>query len=102
MCEELRPPLPRARGQPGLHRQRPGQGHLSQEQPPHHCAGQGACSHPGGLVALGLSHRFCKGSWSLPPYCKSETPTLFWKTPAGWVTRSALGWALGVGTCRWP
>ena len=32
----------------------------------------------------------------------SQTPTLFWKTPAGWVMGSALGWALGVGTCRWP
>uniref|UniRef100_A0A8D1B8Q9 Target of myb1 like 2 membrane trafficking protein n=1 Tax=Sus scrofa TaxID=9823 RepID=A0A8D1B8Q9_PIG len=44
--EELRPPLPRAGGQPGLRRQRPGQGHLPQEQPPRHRAGQGAGSHP--------------------------------------------------------
>lgn len=43
----------------------------------------------------------CKGAWSLPPYCQSETPTKFWKTPAGWVTRSAVSWSLGVGTCRW-
>lgn len=46
--EELWPPLPRPRGQPGFHRRRPGQNHLSQEQPPNHRAGQGAGSHPGG------------------------------------------------------
>lgn len=90
MCEELRPPLPRARGQPGLHRQRPGQGHLSQEQPPNHCAGQGACSHPGGLVALGLSHRFCKGAWSLPPYCKSD-PHLVLENPC-WLGDGLSPW----------
>lgn len=47
MCEELWPPLPHPRGQPRFHRQRPGQNHLSQEQPSHHCPGQGASSDPG-------------------------------------------------------
>lgn len=49
-------------------------------------------------MTLGLSHLLYKSTWSLPPYCKSETPTMFWKAPAGWVTCAALGWALGAGT----
>lgn len=47
MCEELWPPLSHPRGQPRFHRQCPGQNHLSQEQPSHHCPGQGASSDPG-------------------------------------------------------
>lgn len=52
MCEELWPPLPHPCGQPRFHRQCSGENHLSQEQPSHHCAGQGTRSDPGRLSPL--------------------------------------------------
>uniref|UniRef100_A0A8C9QTX6 Target of myb1 membrane trafficking protein n=1 Tax=Spermophilus dauricus TaxID=99837 RepID=A0A8C9QTX6_SPEDA len=47
LCEELRAPLPRAGGQPGLRGECVGEDHPAQEQPAHHRARQGAEPHPG-------------------------------------------------------
>uniref|UniRef100_A0A2K5I4G5 VHS domain-containing protein n=1 Tax=Colobus angolensis palliatus TaxID=336983 RepID=A0A2K5I4G5_COLAP len=38
LCQELRAPLPRAGGQPGLRGERAGEDHPAQEQPTHHRA----------------------------------------------------------------